>query len=353
MAGAGGGGLRSASLLAYLQAKYEVTVAGFAVPHHSKSAVARIWRNGFRFLRGVPPLIDRFAGFETQLDPVLSGRKYQAAIVEHFWCAPYAAALRPHCERLVLDLHNIESELARTHASATSGLASIAGRRFAAAYAQLESEWIPRFDLVLVTSESDARRIEHPRVCVYPNALPEIARPDVREQNCIAFSGNLEYHPNVEAVRWFHSRVWPLVRERCPGVEWRLIGRNENAVRKIVAGDDRIRLSGPVDDAVAAIAEAKVCVVPLLSGSGTRFKILEAWAAGRAVVSTTLGAEGLGARDGEHLLLADDPVAFVDAISRLWGDGALRERLGNAGRELYLDRFTWPVAWRKLVEAGL
>lgn len=353
VAGAGGGGMRSASLLAYLQAKYEVTVAGFAVPHHSKSPVARIWRNGWRFLRGAPPLIDRFAGFEAQLDPVLNGRMYPVAVIEHFWCAPYAAALRPQCERLVLDLHNIESELARTHALATRGLASIAGRRFAAAYRALEREWIPKFDLVLAPSENDARRIEHPRVCVYPNALPEIAQPDVVAQNCIAFSGNLEYHPNVEAVRWFHSRVWPLVRERCPGVEWRLIGRNENAVRKIVAGDDRIRLIGPVRDAVASIAEAKVCVVPLLSGSGTRFKILETWAAGRAVVSTTLGAEGLGARDGEHLLLADDPAAFAESILRLWRDDALRERLGRAGRALYLDRFTWTAAWKKLVEAGL
>ncbi len=353
MAGAGGGGLRSASLLSYLEANYQVTVAGFTVPHHSKSPVARIWRNGRRFLQGVPPLVDRFAGFEAQLHPVLNGRRYQAAIVEHFWCAPYAAALRPHCELLVLDLHNIESELARTHATATRGLVSMAGRRFAEAYGRLEREWIPKFDLVLVPSEDDARRIDHPRVCVYPNALPEITRPLVREQDCIVFSGNLEYHPNVEAVRWFHSRVWPLVRERCPDAEWRLIGRNENAVKKIVGGDDRIRLTGPVEDAVASIAEAKLCVVPLLSGSGTRFKILEAWAAGRAVVSTTLGAEGLGARDGEHLLLADDSLEFAESIFRLSSDEALRQRLGSAGRTLYLDRFTWPAAWKKLVEAGL
>jgi glycosyltransferase involved in cell wall biosynthesis len=109
---------------------------------------------------------------------------------------------------------------------------------------------------------------------------------------------------------------------------------------------------GPVDDAIPLLAAAKVCVVPLLSGSGTRFKILEAWAAGRAVVSTTLGAEGLGARDGEHLLLADDPDAFAQAVLRLWNDPALRSRLGDAGRALYDQRFTWPAAWRRLDEAG-
>jgi glycosyltransferase involved in cell wall biosynthesis len=221
-------------------------------------------------------------------------------------------------------------------------------RRFAGSYARLEREWLPQFDLVLAASEDDRKRIEHPNVVVFPNALPEIARPDVREENCIAFSGNLEYHPNVEAVRWFQQAIWPAVRREFLLLEWRLIGRSPEAIMDIIAGDDRIRTTGPVRDAVAALARAKLAVVPLLSGSGTRFKILEAWAASRAVVSTTLGAEGLDARDGEHLVIADDPEAFATAIARLLRDDALRARLGLAGRAHYLDRFTWPVAWSAL-----
>jgi glycosyltransferase involved in cell wall biosynthesis len=89
-------------------------------------------------------------------------------------------------------------------------------------------------------------------------------------------------------------------------------------------------------------------VVPLLSGSGTRFKILEAWAAGRAVVSTRIGAEGLGARDGEHLLVADDAVGFADAVQGLLDDRARARALADAGRVLYLDRYTWPAAWERL-----
>jgi glycosyltransferase involved in cell wall biosynthesis len=166
------------------------------------------------------------------------------------------------------------------------------------------------------------------------------------------FSGNLEYHPNVEAVRWFRTKIWPRVRERAPEVEWRLLGSKPEAVAAFTGGDPRIRVVGPVADAIEHLAEAKVCLAPLLSGSGTRFKILEAWAAGRAVVSTTLGAEGLGARDGEHLLLADNPDDFADAVLRLCNDSALRARLGDAGRAWYCDRYTWPAAWRKLEEAG-
>jgi glycosyltransferase involved in cell wall biosynthesis len=392
--GAGGGGLRSASLLEYLRAHYDVQVFSFDLPHHSKSRWARVWRNGWRFIRAAPPLLDRFAGFESQLDPVLnnpvrngpasddqslhdttaSGRRYSLGVIEHFWCAPYARALRPYCDRLVLDLHNIESQLAHSHTRALRGIESIAMSRFARAYQRLEREWLPQFDVLLVASEDDRRRVAgliapDASVVVYPNALPvEWARRVTFETSAsetsgrksgasqppiIVFSGNLEYHPNVEAVRWFHAQIWPRIRERAPGVKWTLVGCNEHAVRPLVSGDDRILLTGPVDDAVAAIAEAQVCVVPLLSGSGTRFKILEAWAAARAVVSTSLGAEGLGAIHEQHLLIADSPAAFADATLRLLDDPALRQRLGEAGRELYLDRFTWPVAWRALESAGI
>src|SRR5262249_34161071 len=131
------------------------------------------------------------------------------------------------------------------------------------------------------------------------------------------------------------------------------IGRDPEAVERLVRGDSRVKLTGPVKDAVAEIARAKVSVVPLLSGSGTRFKILEAWAAGRAVVSTSLGAEGLGARHGEHLVLADDPGKFAQAVLALLADADRRRRLGEAGRSLYLEKFTWPAAWRKLEQAGI
>jgi glycosyltransferase involved in cell wall biosynthesis len=350
VAGAGGGGLRSACLLAYLRSRYAVEIASFQLPHHSKTLLARAWRNGWRFLRDVPPLFDRYSGFELQLDPVLHGRRYTIGVIEHFWCASYAAALRPYCDRLVLDLHNVESELTRTYAQAARGLDALAGARFAEVYRRLERRWFPEFDAILVASEEDRRRVDHPAVHVFPNALPEIDHPPAKERDCIVFSGNLEYHPNVQAVRWFHSEIWPRVRD---AVKWRLIGRNPGAIGGIVAGDSRIEVTGPVDDAIMAIAEAKICIVPLLSGSGTRFKILEAWAASRAVVSTSLGAEGLGGRSGEHLLIADNPAEFANAILLLLGDEDLRRKLGEAGRGLYLDRFTWTAAWKALEAARI
>jgi glycosyltransferase involved in cell wall biosynthesis len=347
---AGGGPLRTASLLDYLRTRYSVEVVVLSVRPHSRRGASRLWRNSIRLARGTPPLFDRFSGYESQVVATMRSDRYRLGVVEHFWCASYATLLRGRCDRLVLDLHNIESELARTHARAARWPTSWASACFARAYADLEREWLRKFDVILVASEEDRNRIKHPDVRVFPNALPEVPQPEVAEANAIAFSGNLEYHPNVEAVRWFRAQVWPRVRET--GVEWRLIGRNPAAIAHLIAGDPQIRVIGPVDDAIAALAEAKVCIVSLRSGSGTRFKILEAWAAGRAVVSTTIGAEGLGARDGEHLLIADDPRAFADAVSRLLVDAPLRRRLGDAGRALYQERFTWPAAQRRLEVGG-
>src|SRR5579884_1023802 len=123
---------------------------------------------------------------------------------------------------------------------------------------------------------------------------------------------------------------------------------NPQAVEKIVKGVDGVRIIGPVGDAIAALARAKVVVAPLLSGSGTRFKILEAWAAGRAVVSTTIGAEGLCRADGERLRIADEPQSFANAVIQLVDSPEERRRLGANGRWIYLERYTTEAAWREL-----
>jgi glycosyltransferase involved in cell wall biosynthesis len=116
----------------------------------------------------------------------------------------------------------------------------------------------------------------------------------------------------------------------------------------LVADDPAIECTGPVSDAVIELARAKVVVVPLLAGSGTRVKILEAWAAGRAVVSTSVGAEGLPAVEGGNIRIADTPQAMAAAVLELLADRASRQRLGAAGRAVYEEKFCWPAAWKTL-----
>lgn len=376
----GGGALRSASLLEYLGSRYALDVIVFREPHaadparsmprrlirgirvldlprHSKAPLARVARNMGRFLRGTPPLNDRFSGFASGMSGFLSGRRYDLAVIEHFWCAPYWEQIAPHAGVVVLDMHNLESVLMARSAETASWPAACAFRRFAAASLNLERQWLPRFSLLLAASHEDAERLRGitplSRIHVCPNAIPLVPEPAVPEEHVIAFSGNLEYYPNTDAVRYFRGRIWPLLRRRWPGLVWRLIGRNPEAVRRHVRGDPRIQVSGPLDDAVEALAASQVAVVPLRAASGTRVKILEAWAAGRPVVSTTLGAEGLSATDGEHLLLADSPEQFAEAVSSLLASVVLRNSLGRAGRRLYEEEFTWQSAWSKLAQAGL
>jgi glycosyltransferase involved in cell wall biosynthesis len=314
------------------------------LPGHSKSAASRAIRNLDRIRRDTPPLVDRFAGFRLPLD-----RTYDLVVVEHFWCATYAALLRPHCRRLVLNLHNIESVLLERCAATESLAGRVALRRFSSACRRLERELLPLFDLLLVTSEADRARVNGG--LVWPNTIPLVPRPDVLKAHEIAFSGNMEYHPNTAAAHFFAASVWPILRSREPGLVWRLIGKNPHALR--LPPDARIKVTGAVENALPLIAGAKAAVVPLLSGSGTRLKILEAWAAGTPVISTRMGAEGLGATPGEHLLIADDPSQFAAAVLSVLYENALASRLAEAGRALYESRFTWPVAWKMLESAGL
>ena len=372
---AGGGALRTASLIHGLARSYELDLivfrqpmapdprklmpAGLAkrvavidLPVNGRTLAARGLRNAVRLIRQVPPLVDRFSGFEREVALAIEGRHYELAIIEHFWCAGYREQLSGVADRVVLDLHNVESELHESCAVAEGGAEGFAHRLFAQAALELERSWLPRFSVILAASVADSELIRKrsggASVTVYPNSIPLPPLPSVARGHVVVFSGNLEYHPNTSAVRFFRLEVWPRLRDRWPDLIWRLVGRNPQAVLQWTRGDERIQVTGPVDDAITELARAQVGVAPILAGSGTRLKILEAWGAGLPVVSTTLGAEGLPAKDGEHLLLADGGEPFARAVNRLLQDSKLRERLGCAGRVLLENQFTWEKAWQCL-----
>lgn len=372
---AGGGALRSASLLQYLSQHFDVDAILFRqpgapdpasalppglvrrasviqLPAHRRSSTARGLRNAGRLARRVPPLVDRFAGFEAEVAATVRGRNYHVGVVEHFWCAPYLEQIAPVCAVSVLDLHNIESVLHARCAATEPGAQRLAHRFFARAALGLERKWLPRFSRILTPSEEDAaqvlQRAPNASVTIYPNAVPLPPLPAVPREPVVIFSGNLEYHPNISAVRFFRREVWPLIRDRWPGIIWRLVGKNPEAVARWTSGDTRIEVLGPVADAVSELARAQLAVAPILAGSGTRLKILEAWAAGIPVVSTRLGVEGLPAEDGRHVLLAENGTSFAEAISRILECRELQQKLGGSGRRLVESRFTWEQVWKIL-----
>ena len=364
----GGGQMRTASILHGLRRDFEIDLITFqergapdphaampgdlvhsmhviGLPRHSRSTAARAVRNLRRLLQGVPPLVDRFRN--ASLDALLGNTRYDIGVVEHFWCAPYAEVLKPRCGRLILDLHNIESTLLARSAETQKGLGSLVLRRFSEISAAWETRWLPHFDHVLVCSRADASLLDRAAV-VYPNSMPLVPQPDVPKLPVVAFSGNFDYEPNRAAILYFARRVWPELHARHPELRWLLIGKNEQWARAQLGDCPAVGFTGPVDDPIAQIAQATVAVVPLVSGSGTRFKIIEAWAAGTPVVSTSIGAEGLECNNGTHLLVANSPQELLECVSQLWTSAELRAKLSMAGRALYRDRYTWPTVWESL-----
>jgi glycosyltransferase involved in cell wall biosynthesis len=152
----------------------------------------------------------------------------------------------------------------------------------------------------------------------------------------VLFVGPLTSQANIQAMEWFVRHVLPILVRRVPDVRVDVVGTPID-----VLWPSNVALLGRVEDVRAHLARAAVSVVPIRVGSGTRYKILEALSMERPVVSTTVGAEGLGVRDREHLLLADDADAFAAGVAELLDDADLRASLGRAGRAHVVERFDW------------
>jgi glycosyltransferase involved in cell wall biosynthesis len=207
-----------------------------------------------------------------------------------------------------------------------------------------------RFDWVTVVSEEDRRALggtESPgfRGLTIPIAVDAEAlafTPRTDEARDAVSVATMFYPPNVEGVGWFAAEVFPLIRRELPTTRFHLVGsRPPASITRLATEGSGIVVTGYVRDLEPILRRSAVMVVPLHSGSGMRVKILEAFARGIPVVSTTVGCEGIGARAGEHLLVADRPRDFAAAVIRIIGDPNEARRLARAGRELVERRYDW------------
>jgi glycosyltransferase involved in cell wall biosynthesis len=157
----------------------------------------------------------------------------------------------------------------------------------------------------------------------------------------LVFTGSMDWHPNEDAVLHFADSMLPLIRQQISDVSLAVVGRRPTERLRQAGAKHGILVTGTVDDVRPYIAEASVYVVPLRAGGGTRLKIFEALAMGKAVVSTTVGAEGLALTSGREYVAADDPRAFAGAVVSLLRDSRRRRALGQAGRRLVEERYSW------------
>lgn len=167
-------------------------------------------------------------------------------------------------------------------------------------------------------------------------------RPDGTVQpDSLVFTGSMDWHPNEDAMLYFIDEILPRIRRVVPTATLTIVGRNPSAHLRSVADAARVTVTGTVADIRSWVAEAAVYIVPLRVGGGTRLKIYEALAMGKAVVSTTIGAEGLPLREGVEIVRADEPDPFAAHVIKLLRDARERERLGGAGRVLMEKHFSW------------
>ncbi|MBI2188552.1 MAG: glycosyltransferase [Acidobacteria bacterium] len=208
-------------------------------------------------------------------------------------------------------------------------------------------------DLTIAVSDDDRRRLATLAPDARISAIPTGVDTDYFSPNGyhehahrIVFSGSMDWHPNEDAVLYFVDTILPRIRAEIPDASFTVVGRRPSARLRELAVRPGIVVTGTVDDVRPFIAEASVYVVPLRAGSGTRLKIFEALAMAKPVVSTTVGAEGLGLEPERHFVPADDATAFADAVVRLLRDSERRRALGGEGRSLVEAHYSWATVAR-------
>jgi glycosyltransferase involved in cell wall biosynthesis len=164
----------------------------------------------------------------------------------------------------------------------------------------------------------------------------------------LVFTGSMDWLPNEDGIRYFVDEILPLIKQRIPDVTLTVVGRNPYpSLVELSKSNDSIVVTGRVDDVRPFMERAAVYIVPLRVGGGTRLKIFEAMAMERAIVSTTIGAEGLPIRHGEDLIVEDTPEGFANSVVRLFQDQDLARQLGERAANKVRSTFGWgPVAER-------
>lgn len=256
------------------------------------------------------------------------------------------------CQK-VLFTHNVEAMIWKRHYQvARNPIWKAVCWREHYAIARAERLYLERADHVVTVSETDrdffTRFIGASKITVIPTGVDfEHFRPSPSEEkpNSLVFTGSMDWLPNEDGIFYFVEEILPWIRRDIPEVTIRVVGRRPSLHLKTLAGKTPgLRVTGWVEDIRPYARDASVYIVPLRVGSGTRLKIFEAMAMGKAVVSTSIGAEGLPVQHGKNILLADKPEEFAGAVVMLLKDPVARGELGRAARQLVEREYSWACA---------
>jgi glycosyltransferase involved in cell wall biosynthesis len=386
-----GAAQRGCSILDILASRHEVTLASFVGRDDSLSEL-RSWKTCALFARQpltvtrqseekLSPEGERLRAFRPQsrisvpqgLDffdtaamwnrlAELDLRQFDAVHVRFAGMAPYALALKqaaPHL-RLIIDLDDNPSlllyrKLWNTRRKFQLRLFAWELKEFLRTVA-FELRELRKFDSVWICSKVDFDRMSHRigpgRTLIVENVVDAQKLASINRQNiepAILMIGDFNYGPNREGADFFVTEAWPRIRAKIPEAQLWLVGKNANSYMLEWNGNQGIVVTGMVDDVKQYLARAMISIAPLFVGTGTKLKILEALGAGLPVVTTTVGIEGIEAKEGIDLFIADTAEAFADCCTRLLQDAALRDRMAKAGQSLVREKYDISVMARAVL----
>jgi len=218
-----------------------------------------------------------------------------------------------------------------------------------------EKKHSPEFDYNLVVSELDGKRLSESirglKISVISNGVDVDYFKIIQKvkKRTLIFAGGMSWYPNRNAMLFFFKEVWPILKSEIDDIMFFLIGQNPpQYIIDLAARDRGIKVLGWVDDVRPYFEQAEVVVCPIRDGGGTRLKILDSLAMEKAVVSTSLAAEGIDVTPEKNILIGDTPRAFANQIKRIIGDDSLREKLGREGRCLVDNLYSWKKIGERL-----
>jgi len=368
-----GGRLRSFHIISELSRHHEVTVLTTHDPDEDGTALARqlprcalvtsvphalakrggigfMWALLRSWLTALPVSLYkcRSAALAAEVFRASAGGKFDLCVADFLHAVPNVEL--EGSTPVVLFEHNVEYMIwQRTGANSKSplrrALLGLEWRKMR----RYENRACSRADLTITVSDDDRLLLQQDdpesRIVAIPTGVDVEyfdADDGTLEQPLeIVFTGSMDWHPNEDAMRYFITGILPLIRREAPDVSLTIVGRNPSRQLCDTAATAGVAVTGTVDDVRPYIRRAAVYVVPLRIGGGTRLKIYEALAMGKAVVSTTIGAEGLPLEEGAHILRADDPDTFARKVLDLLRNRAQRKELGTAGRRLMEQEYSW------------
>lgn len=294
--------------------------------------------------------IERFESEEYAqvLRQLLSDNTYDIVQLESIFLGPYISTIREYSDaRVVLRTHNVEAVIWKR----LSIDAALPKRQYlsiqAARLESYESMVINEVDRVLPMSEADASvlrkmgmNVEHTTIPISLDISNYTHKIEDKRPHSICFIGSLDWRPNTQGLMWFVEHVWPLIRRHSPNISFHVAGRNASAKLESTLVQAGVDFCGEVPNAIDFIAQHDAMVVPLLSGSGQRVKILESLAIRIPVVATTIGAEGIAVEDKSSIILADDPDLFARQVCELLSNERLRDKIAAAGFSLIQERYS-------------